>query len=113
MKKILILSLGLLVFPKLGLAEVSPELMKEVEQQIGAIREAMDRTEAPSDVSGANDSWLFRNLWLRLQIPVGFSIPGLSGFSATPEFEMLVQRNLPEGWGVYKPKPPVSGAVEN
>jgi hypothetical protein len=50
-----------------------------------------------------DDAWYMRNIWIRVRLWGGISIPGFASLSIIPEIEFLIQRPLPNGWAIYTP----------
>lgn len=49
------------------------------------------------------EDYMFRRFWFRLRGKVGLKAPGLAGLEVIPEVEMLWEKEVPDGWAIYKP----------
>lgn len=106
------LMIGALMISNLGHAAPVPELTNYLEEELKVFDDAVSRCSAPDDLSStqailgeekAEERYLFRNFWLRARMRGGFELPGLVTVQVIPEVEMYWQRQVPEGWGAYKP----------
>jgi hypothetical protein len=102
--------LALALAPQLSRAEQVPALSQMFEEQLSSMETAIAAApEAGLMTSGATDSpedaWYFRTFLLRTRFQAGFQIPGFVKFVVVPEVEMVWQRDFPDGWGAYAPKP--------
>ena len=95
-------------------AEPAPALVNSLRAQIGAVTRALAESEirfkdSPSVCElgsaplQAQEGWYFRSFWLRLRGDIGFEVPGFAKVTVVPETELLLQRELPDGWETYKP----------
>jgi hypothetical protein len=75
-----------------------PELVDQLRQGMDWAQGAMDTGEACT----VEDAWYFRRFWLRLRPKATISIPGVK-LTLVPEVEVLLERDLPDGWVAYKP----------
>ncbi len=113
MTMVMILGLST-VMTKPAQADVLPELVQYLEQEIGAadgvVAAPLPQATAPEDCADPKTcgstryNWFFRRMFLRLRFMAGFSVPFLASLKVIPETELMWERPYPEGWGSYKPQ---------
>src|SRR3954470_7828659 len=77
-------------------AKAIPELVAQLRQGMSWIQGSMDTDTARQK----EDSWYFRRFWLRLRPKATLVVPGVK-ITLVPEVELLLERDLPDGWGTY------------
>lgn len=81
-------------------AWANPTLAEYVEKEISSFDLAFEALDSDSQVT---DDYFLRRFWLRLRPKVGLTVPELAALEIIPEIEMLWEKEVPEGWEIYKP----------
>ena len=78
-----------------------PHLKDFVEAQIAGISESLEALD--EDDHAVVDMWYLRRFLLRIRAKFGFDVPIFAEVKVVPELELYWQKDLPDGWKVYKP----------
>ncbi|MEO5970760.1 MAG: hypothetical protein ABIQ95_12610 [Bdellovibrionia bacterium] len=89
-----------LILTHMAYGETAPDLEESIQLKISEIENGLSSAQY---TESNEESWYFQNFWLRVRLPLGFSIPSLVNFQIIPELELLFRRDIPAGWQKYHP----------
>lgn len=85
-------------------AQQVPDLVRFLDESVSTYDPAVSESTSTSElIENDQESWYFRNFWLRLRPKFTIEVPWVAKFQVIPEVELLWQRALPEGYSNYKP----------
>jgi hypothetical protein len=84
--------------------ESIPQLAQYLQAEIQSADASLEPLDAqPVPNATFDEAWYYRRFWLRMRTPAGLDVPWLVKVQIVPEVQLLWERELPDGWGAYKP----------